>query len=87
MKTEFIITFHASANKAGTLAQKMWCEHEAWWQQIQNKNVPTSKKAETYRSSGFMAGCVSVSMAAGWECCGQDGEVGFVLVIFLCVDV
>jgi hypothetical protein len=28
IKTEFMITFHASANKAGTLAQKRRGEHD-----------------------------------------------------------
>ncbi len=44
MKTVFIITFHASANKAGTLAQKLKGEDEAQGGEIQIRKVPTAEK-------------------------------------------
>jgi hypothetical protein len=45
MKTVFIIIFHASANKAGTLAQKLRWEDEAAGGKVQNRKSPTTKTA------------------------------------------
>jgi hypothetical protein len=78
MKTEFMIPFHASTNKAGTLAQMVCREHEAQWCWTQNKKLPTVKKAVAYDLSGLNAWvCQSVGRCVetmawiasrGWFC-------------------
>ena len=53
MKTVFIITFHASANKAGTLAQKLQGEDEGQGVRIQIRKGPTTKRALTHVLPGL----------------------------------